>query len=62
MKTKRTVRLVKRTITRAATVPPVTVPASGRNGCHKAVRSWVIDFKRERQIESFPAFDSLFKS
>jgi hypothetical protein len=61
MSTKRAVKIIKE---QERNVPEITLKDDSEEdpkGWSTAVGSWVVEFKRQRRVESFPGFDSLFK-
>ena len=61
MNTKPGIRLIKNGEPKAGETPTEAEPAIDPNQWSTAVRSWVVEFQQNRQTESLPAFDSLFK-
>ena len=57
----RSVKLIKHGERKDAEIESNVESAAGPNRWSSAVRSWVVEFQQDRQDESLPAFDSLFK-
>ena len=61
MTTKRSVKLIKNGERKEPEIPADVDPSTEPKIWSTEVRSWIVESKQNRQVESLQAFDSLFK-